>query len=472
MSALDTPPASTNNTDSVTAQLICARWLLPVDGSARKPDTTHAGSGAGEVLEHHAVLIRDDLIADIGPIAQLVDKYPNANVHDFAHHIVAPGLINAHGHAAMTLLRGCADDYPLMTWLQEHIWPLENALVNAEFVADGTELAVAEMLLSGTTCFADMYFFPNAVANAAEKIGMRAQIAVPILEAPSRWASNAEEYLSKGIALFDDYRYSPLINIAFGPHAPYTVGDDTFRKVAMLAEEVDCNIQLHLHETAAEVADSQSAYGITPIERLSRLGVLGPRTQAVHVTQLDDASLDKLAQSGASVIHCPLSNLKLASGQCDAQGLIDAGITVALGSDGAASSNSLDLFEAMKVASLTGKQRRGDPCAIDAASTLYMATLGGARALGIDHLTGSLQIDKQADLVAIDTRQPGMRPLHSPLSQLVYGSAGRAVSDVWIAGQRKVADGQLRDIDLHALYRRVDEWQALIQRQHANLQHL
>lgn len=428
------------------------------DQASSNTDNSQAATCADTVLHEHAIVIENDLIKAIGPREQLLSEYPNAPHIELKDHILAPGLINAHGHVAMTLMRGMADDYPLMDWLEQHIWPTEAQCVNYEFVSDGTTLGIAEMLLSGTSCFADMYFFPDASAAAAEKLGMRAQINFPILESPSAWAENAEEYFEKGLALSDEYRHSPLINTAFGPHAPYTVSDSSFERIAMLAEEIDCNIHIHLHETAHEVAASIEQYGQQPIARLNQLGVLSPRTQAVHMTQMDNDAMALLIESGASVVHCPSSNLKLASGYCAAAELLANGVRVGLGTDGAASNNTLNLFDAVRSAALLAKHHAGDAAKLNAAQTLRMATLGGAEVLGIDDKVGSLCVGKQADIIAIDTRSPAMQPVYSPLAQLVYAEAGAAVSHVWIAGKAKVANRQLLDIDLESLLAKSQWW--------------
>lgn len=411
-----------------------------------------------QVLEDYAIAIEDDRIIGLAPRQQLLDEYPAASHTHLQNHILAPGLINAHGHTAMSLLRGLADDYPLMEWLEQHIWPAEENCVSYEFVNDGAIHGIAEMLLAGTTTFTDMYFFPDATAAAAEKLGMRAQINFPILEMPSAWGQNAEEYFEKGLAVSDEYRHSPLINTAFGPHAPYTVSDESFSRIAMLAEEIDCNIHVHLHETAQEVSASIEQHGMQPIERLNQLGVLSSRTQTVHMTQLDDTAIQLLLDSGASVVHCPTSNLKLASGYCPAAKLLDLGVRVGLGTDGAASNNTLSLFDTLRCAALMAKQQTGRADQLNAAQAFRMATLGGAEVLGIDDQTGSITVGKQADIIAIDTRSPAMQPVYSPLSQLVYTEAASAVSHVWIAGKAKVANRQLVDMDLETIIAKAQWW--------------
>ncbi|MDG1937859.1 MAG: TRZ/ATZ family hydrolase [Pseudomonadales bacterium] len=437
--------------NSSTIEIVSARWIIPMDCDISRTE-------AASTLNDHAIAVQDGTIIALAPREQILADYPDAAHTELNNHILMPGLINAHNHTAMTLLRGMADDYPLMEWLEQHIWPAENRCISYDFVRDGTELGIAEMLLSGTTCFSDMYFFPDATAAVAEKLGMRAQINFPIFEMASAWAQNAEEYFDKGLALSDEYRYSPLINTAFGPHAPYTVSDSSFERIVMLAEEIDCNIHVHLHETAFEVASSIEQYGMSPIARLNQLGALSPRTQAVHMTQLNTEDTKILLDTGASVIHCPTSNVKLASGYCPAADLLDQGVRVGLGTDGAASNNTLNLFETLRSAALLAKHQAADATALNASQTLRMATLGGAEVLGIDDITGSITIGKQADMIAIDTHSPAMQPVHSAISQLVYTEAASAVSHVWIAGKIKVSNRQLVDIDLEALLAKSQWW--------------
>jgi len=391
-------------------------------------------------------------------VAQAKQADPDIDVEFFAGHIMLPGLVNCHGHAAMSLLRGFADDYALMPWLEQHIWPAENQWLSESFVRDGTTLAVAEMLLAGTTTFSDMYFFPEASAEVAESHGVRAQINFPIIEFSSNWASDTEEYFAKGLDLFDNYRHSKLVGVGFGPHAPYTVSDASFERVAVLAEEIDTHIQIHLQESAAEVADSVRDHGVSPIERLHRLGVLGPRTQAVHLTQFNERDIELLAQSNTSAVHCPASNAKLASGYSAIKQLLAAGLHVGLGTDGAASNNTLDLFDSARLAALQAKLHSSDATALNATQSLHLATQGGANALGLGEQIGSLSIGKQADIIAIDTHQPGMQPVHNPISQLIYTQAGSAVNHVWIDGQAVVRSRELLNIDLAELLANTKAW--------------
>ena len=432
-----------------TVELITASWLITI------ADTQTAPSAA---LADHGVAVQEGRIIAVGSRNDLLKQFPFATEQHLDQHILAPGLINCHGHAAMTLLRGMADDFPLMTRLENHIWPIEAEMVDYAFVFDGTELAIAEMLLSGTTCFSDMYFFPDATAMAAEKWGIRAQINFPILDIPSAWADSAAEYFDKGLALADEYRHSRYVQSAFGPHAPYTVSEDSLSRIAILAEETDSNIHIHLHETASEISNSKQQYGCTPLQRLHRLGLVSPRLQAVHMTQIDSDDQALLRETGAAVIHCPSSNLKLASGYCPVTALAADGVRIGLGTDGAASNNTLNLFETLRSAALLAKHHTGDASALPAYQAMRMATLGGAEVLGLDSEIGSIEVGKRADIIAIDSRHPGLQPLHSPLSQLVYTEAASCVKQVWIDGQQRVYDGQLLGSDINAVFAKATEW--------------
>ena len=428
--------------------LIHAGWVVPVVPEGTVLSCASIAISGGRI---RAILPRDEAAS---LRADTVVNLPG--------HVVLPGLINSHGHAAMSLLRGYADDQPLMPWLEEHIWPAEAAHVSEAFVHDGVELAIAEMLRSGTTTFSDMYFFPNVAAQLAQDIGMRCQLSFPIFDFPTVWARDADEYISKGLALRDDYKHSDLVSVVFGPHAPYTVSEPNLVKVATLAAELDVAVHIHLHETAGEVLQAVEQNGERPLDTLHRLGLLGPRTQCVHMTDLGEQDISLLATTGAHVVHCPQSNMKLASGTCPVQRLLDAGVNVALGTDSAASNNDLNLFGEMQAAALLAKLHGADATALPAARALTLATLGGARALGIDDQVGSLETGKQADIIAVDLSQPETQPLYHPLSQLVYACNGSQVSHSWIAGREVMADRQLHGIDSAALAARLQDWQQRI----------
>ena len=424
--------------------IIEARWIAPV-------------VPAGQVLENHALVIHGGQIAALLPRSQTDSLKPRQR-RILDHHLLIPGLVNAHGHAAMTLFRGLADDLPLMQWLQAHIWPAEARWVTPDFIRCGSRLAIAEMLLGGTTCFADMYFYPEVTAEVAQDAGIRAQLAFPVIDNPIPGAANSDEAIHKGLKLRDDLRHNPLLSVAFGPHAPYTVSDQILTRVCTLADELDMPIHMHIHETAGEVDDALAASGQRPLQRLARLGLLSPRLQAVHMTQIDDSDLALLKAHAVQVIHCPESNLKLASGFCPVQQLLDAGINVALGTDGAASNNDLDMLSELRSAALLAKACSGQPTALDATTALHMATLAGAKALGIADQTGSLEPGKAADIAAIDLSGVAQQPVYNPVSQLLYTGSAALVSDVWVAGREKVRERQLTALSLQDVLSDAANW--------------
>lgn len=440
--------------DTITAAdiRINARWLIPIEP-------------ADVVLEHQAVLVQGDRIAAIVSQDEADARFRAKETIDLPSHVVLPGLINMHGHAAMSLFRGMADDLPLMTWLNDHIWPAEGAFVSEAFIADGTQLAMAEMLRTGTTTFSDMYFFPEIVAQLAHDAGMRAQICFPLLDFPTPWGSGPEEYLSKGETFINQWRDNALITPAIGPHAPYTVSDEPLRKAAALSEATGAPIQIHLHETAFEVADALEKSGKRPTARLAELKVLSSNTQCVHMTQIDESDVALLQATGAHVIHCPESNLKLASGLSPVHTLRNAGVNVAIGTDGAASNNDLDLFGELNTAAMLAKVVADDASALSAHEALAMATLQGAKVLGRDHELGSLVDGKLADIIAVDLGDPFLQPVYDPASHLVYSNHGRQVSHSWINGVPQVQDGKLTRIDVPDLMLRVQGWADRIREQ-------
>jgi len=430
-------------------EIIHARWVLPVE----PPD---------RVLDHHAVVLHNGRIVAVmpGPLADA--RYDAAITRRLDDHVLMPGLVNAHGHGAMTLLRGLADDHTLMDWLNGSIWPAERRWVGEDFVRDGTRLAIAEMLASGTTCYSDMYFFPDIIAETVIESGFRAQLAFPILDHPSSWAANADEYLAKGLKTRDQYRNCPRLSFAFGPHAPYTTQDETLSRIAILAAELDAPVQMHVHETADELANALSQSGERPLARLDRLGLLAPRFQAVHMTQLSAADLETLARNQVQVVHCPSSNLKLAAGFCPVRNLLAAGVNVAVGTDGAASNNTLDMFAEVRLAALLAKGSSGDPTALGAHTAIRMATLGGAQALGLADRIGSLQPGKDGDLIAVNMRRRGCQPIYELHSALVYTASGSAVTHAWVEGRAQLLDGELCHFDLEELLQTAEQWRTRI----------
>jgi len=433
-----------SNNQSVST-IIHARWVIPV-----VPQNC--------VLENHSVIISGQHIIEILPRDEVATKYTAKEEYTLENHALLPGLINAHGHSAMSLFRGLADDLPLMEWLNDHIWPAEGQWVNEEFVADGTLLAIAEMIRSGTTCYSDMYFFPNISAKIATEHKIRTQICFPILDFPTAWAQNAEEYIHKGLELFDQYKNCNYVSVAFGPHAPYTVSDEPLKQVAMLSEQLNAQVQIHLHETEFEVQESIEKYGVRPLQRLADLGLLSPALQCVHMTQVNDQDLELLSRNGVHVVHCPESNLKLASGFSPVDKMLKADINVALGTDGAASNNDLDLLGEMKTAALIAKAVSGDASAVNAHEALEMATINGAKAMGLEDKIGSLEKGKWADIIAVDLGFLDCQPVYDASSHIVYATNSHQVTHSWIGGSIHMEDRQLTMIDTLHLSERVHSW--------------
>jgi len=429
--------------------LIEPRWLVPVEPH-------------GVVLERHAVAVDGDRIVAVLPAAEARARYAAREHVSLGEHALIPGLVNAHTHNPMTLMRGLADDLPLMRWLREHIWPAEAKAIGPEFVRDGVELAVAEMLRGGTTCCNENYFFPDVQAATYRRCGFRAMVGLPLIEFPSAWAQSRDEYFDKGLAVHDEFRDEPLLGTSLAPHAPYTVANESFERVRVLADQLDLPVHLHLHETAHEVDESRREHGARPFARMQALGLVNDHLIAVHMTQLTDAEIAACAEAGASVVHCPESNLKLASGFCPAEKLRRAGVNLAIGTDGCASNNDLDLFGEMRTAALLAKALANDASAFDAASVLRAATLNGARALGWNERIGSIEPGKQADLVAVRLDEIETQPMYGVISQLVYAAGRHQVSDVWIAGRRKLRERALPDLDLAELRDKAQRWRERI----------
>ncbi|WP_312600346.1 MULTISPECIES: TRZ/ATZ family hydrolase [Pseudomonas] len=424
--------------------LLFPTWIVPVEP-------------AGVVLTDYAIGIKDGQIAVLAPRSDL-RRYQAAESVELPGMLLSPGLINMHGHAAMTLFRGLADDLPLMTWLQEHIWPAEAKWVSEDFVRDGTRLAIAEQIKGGITCFSDMYFFPQVACEAIHESGMRAQVTLPIMNFPVPGARTADEAIRRGLELFDDLKLHERIKVAFGPHAPYTVSDDKLANVLMLADQLDACMHMHVHETAGEVQEAIEKTGERPLARLRRLGLLGPRFQSVHMTQIDEEDLENLVETNTHVIHCPESNLKLASGFCPVETLWQAGVNVAIGTDGAASNNDLDLLGETRTAALLAKAVAGSATALDAHRALRMATLNGARALGLERCLGSLEVGKAADMVAFDMSGLAQQPIYDPVSQLIYASNRDCVKHVWVGGRPLLKDGKLTRLDEQELIENARTW--------------
>ncbi|MFN7096021.1 MAG: TRZ/ATZ family hydrolase [Gammaproteobacteria bacterium] len=425
--------------------IISPRWLLPIEPQ-------------GVVLENHSIAIKNGIIVAIEATDIIKTDFIAKESLALPQHVLMPGFVNSHTHAAMNLLRGICDDIPLMTWLHNYIWPAEKKWLSDAFVHDGTQLAIAEMIKSGTTCFNDMYFFIPAAAKAVEQAGIRAALGITVFDVPTANGDNAQEYLNRGLPLFEQFANHPLIQLTMAPHAIYTTSDETLIEVRKAAEHYHAYINMHVQETQDEVAQSLAITGKRPLERLHALGLLSEKFIAIHMTQVTPEEIELAAKTHISVVHCPESNMKLASGTCPAQALLNAGVNVALGTDGAASNNDLDMISEMRSAALSSKLSEKNPTTISAVTALTMATLHGAKALGKDKVFGSLLAGKAADMIAIDLNHVNTVPIYHPTSAVVYAANRQQVSDVWVAGKRLLKDYRLTTIDEASVLNNVAEW--------------
>lgn len=429
--------------------LIEARWVIPVEPH-------------GVVLESHAVAIEADRIVAILPIADACHQFAARERIELTEHALMPGLVNGHTHNPMTLMRGLADDLALMPWLQEHVWPAEARAVGPEFVRDGVELAIAEMIRGGTTCCNENYFFPDVQATTYRRYGFRARIGLPVIEFPTPWASSRDEYFDKALGVHDSLRGEALLGTSFAPHAPYTVSNESFERIGLLSNQLDLPVHLHLHETAGEISDSLRDFGMRPFVRIKQLGLVNERLIAVHMTQITEAEIAECAGKGVSIVHNVESNMKLLSGFCPAEAIRKGGVNLAIGTDGCASNNDLDMFGEMRSAALVGKMIANDATALDAATILRAATLGSARAVGWNEQIGSIEPGKQADLVAVRLDVIETQPIYNVISQLIYAASRHQVSDVWIAGKQKLRDRELTGIDTREVLAKARRWRERI----------
>lgn len=401
--------------------LICCRWIIPIE-----PHNVY--------LEHHAVAIQQGKIIDLLPNEIAEQRYSAQKKLTLSQHALLPGLINCHTHSPMTLLRGFADDRALMDWLENYIWPAEKKWMNDEFCYDGTRLAILEMVRGGTTCFNENYFYPQAIAKAVHDMKVRAAIGSTIIDFALHYAKTAADYVKVTEELYQSWHRHPLITVAIAPQGPYSVSDETFAKIRAFTEKYPIKIHLHLHETDDEIQHSLRHYQQRPIQRIAKLGLLSEQTQCIHMTQITPEDIKRLQQTGAHIVHCPQSNLKLASGFSPIKQFMHANLNIGIGTDGAASNNDLDLFNEVQTAALLAKAVAKDPTTLNAAEALRMATLNGAKVMGLDHQIGSIEKNKMADLIAVDLSTSNTQPIYNPISNLVYAAQQRQVSHVWIAG--------------------------------------
>ena len=429
-------------------QLIHAKWIITCEQN--------------EVLENHSMAIHNGKIHDILPSTNAREKYQSKTEQHFNTHAITPGLINSHTHIAMNLFRGLADDMELMEWLTTYIWPAEGKWVDNEFVYDASLLAMGEMIRGGTTCFNDMYFFMDATAKAAELTGIRAHIGMTVMDVPTAWAKTTEEYFAKAIEFYQQYKQNAYVTPTLAPHSTYTLSKESLIRVKELADEHKLKINIHLQEAASEIPHTMEKYHCRPLQLLDDIGMVNPNLIAIHMTQLDESDFKILQAKRPNIVHCPESNMKLASGACPVERLTKLGINVALGTDGAASNNDLDMISEMRSAAFLGKLTAMDPRAVSAEHALQMATMHGAKALGIDHYTGSLCKGKAADFIAINLEQIETQPLYHPISALVYAASRQQVTDVWVAGKRLLKNRELQTVDEKELLKKGHLWRKKI----------
>ena len=428
--------------------IVHAKWIITCEDE-------------NKILENHALIIKDGKIQHILPSDEATHKY-QGNIHQYTHHTVLPGFINSHTHSAMNIFRGLADDLELMDWLNNHIWPAEGKWVSHELVYDASLLAIAEMIRSGTTCFNDMYFFLDATAKAAELAQVRAHIGMTVIDVPTAWAKTPEEYFKKAIEFYERYKHNDKIIPTLAPHSTYTVSIENLIKVKELADQYQLKINIHLQEAPSEIEQSMHKYHKRPLKRLHEIGMVSPQLIAIHMTQVNEEDLEILQATKPNIVHCPESNMKLASGSCPVERLLDLGINVALGTDGAASNNDLDMLGEMRSAAFLGKVIANDPKAVSAERALKMATLHGAKALGIDHVTGSLTPGKMADFIAINLDEIETQPLYHPISQIVYATSRHQITDVWVGGKQLMKNRQLLTLDEKEILNKAKSWQQKI----------
>ena len=451
---------STPSNNVIPSIAIAADWIIPMDQS---PSNHPLNSEHPHWFEQHAVVIADRKILDILPQSELKVKYSDCPVTELKGMALMPGFVNAHCHAAMSLLRGFSDTLPLLQWLETAIWPIESMYVDDDFVYQGTQLAIAEMLRGGTTCFQDMYFMPDQIAKAVQQSGIRANVGLIVVDFETSWGRDSAECISKGLDVYDQFKHYPNLSFSFAPHASYTVSQQTLRKLSTLSFELSLNIQMHLHETATEVTDHLDQLGIRPLEKLKQMGILSPQLNAIHMTQLNNQEIQWIAETGTHIIHCPQSNMKLACGICPTAKLTSAGVNLAIGTDGAASNNDLDMLAELQTAALLAKIDSQDAEQFSAYQSLYAATMGGSKALGLEDIVGSLEKNKEADIIAIDLNQIETQPVYNPISQIVYAASRSQITHVWVAGKQLLNNRQLTTLNENNILKNATAWQEKLQ---------
>lgn len=425
--------------------LLHARWVLPM-------------APQNEILENYSVALQGDRIVGLAPTVLAKQKWQANQTLDLTEHVLMPGLVNAHAHSPSNLFRGLADDLPLMEWLTQHIWPAEALILSAESIADGMRLAILEMLRGGITCFCDHFFFHDTAAETVIATGIRANIGLWVGDVPTAWGKNEAEYFAKMEATLNRASPHPRVTWSIAPHSPYMVTQEGFKKIKQLSDKFNVPIHVHMHETQAEIDDNLKRYGKRPLEWLHDMGLLSSQFICVHMTQLTPAEIELVAKKKISVVHCPESNLKLASGFAPINQLLNAGVTVALGTDGAASNNDLDMFGELQTAALLCKGISQRATALPAPQALLMATLNGAKAFGLDQEIGSLELGKAADIIAIDLSSFLTQPIYNPMSHLVYAMNRQQVSDVWVAGKQLLKKGEFTQMRPAEIIAKAQYW--------------
>ena len=419
-------------------------------------------NSADQLLSDYSIVIKGNQIIDLVHQSKVFDEYDAEEIYQLTDHILIPGLINTHTHAAMSLFKGFSDDLPLQDWLNNYIWPAEKKFVNSSFVKDGSMLALSEMIKAGVTTFNDMYFYPESTAEASIELGVRSNVGLVVLDFPTNYAADPEDYLVKGFEFRDRWRSEELITTSIAPHAPYSVSDEAFSLINTYSEELGINIHMHLHETQWEIEDSVKRYGITPVQRLNNLGIINPSLIAAHCVHLNDQDMATLAKNKVSIVHNPSSNMKLGSGIADVAKMIKQNLNISLGTDSSASNNRLDIMEEMRLAALLTKGKNKSPELLSATQAIKMATINGAKTLGLDSIIGSIEKNKIADLVAIDLNSIENQPIYNPLATLVYSSSKSDVSYVWINGKIKLKEKELVNLDQEKIIQMAKIWQKRI----------
>ena len=429
---------------------------------AIQPEWIYTSNQNQDLLDKHTVIINDGLIENIIP-SEHFQRETVEYVFELHQSLLTPGLINNHTHAAMSFLKGISDDQQLQDWLEKTIWPAESKFLSSELVFDGAQLSCLEMLSSGITTFNDMYFYPDSTARAALNVGIRANIGLVFMDIKTNYATDFTDYLDKGFFFRDNFRDESLITTSLAPHAPYTVNDDSFLKIRTYADQLGLNIHCHIHETDWEIQDGLKNFGMRPIERLEKLGVLGPDFMGVHCVQMVDSDLSLIEKNQMHVISCPTSNLKLASGALPINDIIKKRIGLSIGSDSSASNNKISILEDLKLFSLLQRLDKKNDTFLSDKDLIDMVTINSANALNLSKQIGSIEVGKRADITAFDLSGYKTEPIYNPLSSLIYSGSSDCVNHVWVDGNLKFSKGMFsNNIDTESILEKIRLWQKKI----------